>query len=101
MIVLTVIAVMMAAALAHHLGLADAVAKVVDKVAACLKCFTFWCSMTALLYLGYDVFMSALAAVVAAYLSNWFVLALFFLQRKFTQLYEKERKSEGDNDARK
>lgn len=69
MIVLTVIAVMMAAALAHHLGLADAVAKVVAKVAACL--------------------------------SNWFVLALFFLQRKFTQLYEKERKSEGDNDARK
>lgn len=91
MIVLIAIATMIAATLAQHLGLAEAMARVVDKVASCPLCFTFWTTMTTLLYLGYDVYVSALAAIVAAYLSNWFVLLLLIVQRKFTQLYEKER----------
>lgn len=90
MIVLIAIATMIAATLAQHLGLAEAMARVVDKVASCPQCFTFWTTMTALLYLGYDVYVSALAAIVAAYLSNWFVLLLLIVQRKFTQLYEKK-----------
>lgn len=91
MIVLIAIATMIAATFAQHLGLAEAVARVVDKVASCPQCFTFWVTMSALLYLGHDVYASALSAIVVAYLSNWFVLLLLILQRKFTQLYEKER----------
>ena len=94
MIVLIAIATMIAATLAQHLGLAEAIARVVDKVASCPQGFTFWVTMSALLYLGHDVYTSALAAIVVAYLSNWFVLLLLILQRKFTQLYEKERNEE-------
>nr|DAH42795.1 MAG TPA: RecR protein [Caudoviricetes sp.] len=91
MIVLIAIATMIAATLAQHLGLAEAIARIVDKVASCPQCFTFWATMSALLYLGHDVYASALSAIVVAYLSNWFVLLLLILQRKFTKLYEKER----------
>lgn len=91
MIVLIAIATMIAATLAQHLGLTEAIAHVVDKIASCSQCFTFWVTMSALLYLGHDVYASALAAVAVAYLSNWFVLFLLILQRKFTHLYEKER----------
>ena len=73
---------MIAATLAQHLGLAEAIAHVVDKVASCPQCFTFWVTMSALLYLGYDVYTSTLAAIVGAYLSNWFVLLLLILQRQ-------------------
>lgn len=90
MIVLIAIATMIAATLAQHLGLAEAIAHVVDKVASCPQCFTFWVTMSALLYLGYDVYTSTLAAIVVAYLSNWFLLLLLILQRKFTKLYEKK-----------
>ena len=90
MVVLIALSTMIAATLAQHLGLAEAIARVVDKVASCPQCFTFWATMSALLYLGYDVYTSTLAAIVVAYLSNWFVLLLLILQRKFTHLYEKE-----------
>ena len=33
---------MVVAVLAHHLGLSEAIAKVVSKVARCPKCLTFW-----------------------------------------------------------
>ena len=82
---------MIAATLAQHLGLAEAISRVVDKVVSCPQCFNFWVTMSALLYLGYDVYTSTLAAIVVAYLSNWFVLLLLILQRKFTTLYEKEK----------
>ena len=57
---------MIAATLAQHLGLAEAIARVVDKVASCPQCFTFWVTMSALLYLGHDVYASALSAIVVA-----------------------------------
>ena len=66
MIALIAIATMIAATLAQHLGLAEAIARVVDKVASCPQCFTFWVTMSALLYLGYDVYTSTLAAIVVA-----------------------------------
>ena len=39
---------MIAATLAQHLGLAEAIARVVDKVASCPQCFSFWVTMSAL-----------------------------------------------------
>lgn len=69
MIVLIAIATMIAATLAQHLGLAEAIAHVVDKVASCPQCFTFWVTMSALLYLGHDVYTSVLAAIVVAYVA--------------------------------
>ena len=81
---------MIAATLAQHLGLAEAIAHVVDKVASCPQCFTFWVTMSALLYLGHDVYTSTLAAIVMAYLSNWFVLLMLILQRNLRSYMKKK-----------
>ncbi len=87
--VLTAIAIMIAATLIQHLGLAEAITGVVSKIASCQQCLTFWTTLAALLYLGHDIILSAVSAIVVAYLSNWFVLLLMYLQHVFTRLYEK------------
>ena len=87
--VLTAIATMIAATLIQHLGLAEAIAGVVSKIASCQQRLTFWTTLAALLYLGHDIILSAVSAIVVAYLSNWFVLLLMYLQHVFTRLYEK------------
>ena len=89
MMILTALAAMIAATLIQHLGLAEAVAKVVGKVAACNQCFTFWSALTSLLYCHCDVVVAVVLSIIMAYLSNWFVLLLLCLQRLFTRLYEK------------
>lgn len=92
MMLVYALAVMVGAVLIQHLGLAHAIAEVVGKVAACAQCFTFWSTLAALLYLGHDIVLSVIAAVMMAYLSNWFLLLLMHLQRLFSRLYGKEDK---------
>lgn len=44
--------VMIVAGLAHHLGLSEAIAMVVVKVAKCPKCLTFWTTFFILIAVG-------------------------------------------------
>ena len=92
--ILTATAAMIAATLIQHLGLAEAISKVMSKVASCNQCFTFWTVLTALLYCHCDMVMAVLLSIVMAYISNWFVLLLMYLQRLFTRLYEREKGKE-------
>ncbi len=89
MILLTAIAVMIAATLMQHLGLAEAVSKVVGKIASCNQCCTFWTVCAALVYFQQDLVVAAMLSIFMAYASNWFVLLLIYLQRLFARLYEK------------
>lgn len=87
---------MVAATLIQHLGLAEAVSGVIIKVSGCNQCFTFWTTLAAMLYLGCNIVEAAMLSVVGAYLSNWLVLALIYLQRLFdTIYYGKEEQEEG------
>ena len=96
MIVLIAIATMIAATLAQHLGLAEAIARVVDKVASCPQCLTFWSVLAVLVCMRCPPVGAALLSILAAYCSNWLLLLLLVLQRLFTRLYDYERKeSEG------
>lgn len=88
---LTSMILMVSVNLIHHLGLAQAVAEVVDKILGCSQCLTFWSVIVGLTYLGQDIITAVFLAITMAYLSNWFGLILLYLQRKFTILYEREK----------
>lgn len=94
MLLLTSIVLMVSVNLIHHLGLAQAIAEVVDKILKCNQCLTFWSVIVGLIYLGQDIVTAIFLAITMAYLSNWFGLILLYLQRKFTTLYEREKDKE-------
>ena len=90
MLLLTSIVLMVSVNLIHHLGLAQAIAEVMDKILKCSQCLTFWSVIVGLIYLGQDIVTAIFLAISMAYISNWFGLILLYLQRKFTTLYERE-----------
>lgn len=81
-----------AATLAVHLGLPEAIAEVVNKVAKCEKCCTFWTTAAVLLYSGADLIAIVALSIFAAYLSHWIGLFLMVMQNIFTRLWQKVNK---------
>lgn len=91
MFLLTSMLLMVSVNLIHHLGLAQAIAEVMNKILGYSQCLTFWSVVARLTYLGQDIITAVFLAITMAYLSNWFGLILLYLQRKFTTLYEREK----------
>ena len=91
---LTSMLLMVSVNLIHHLGLAQAIAEVMNKILGCSQCLTFWSVVAGLTYLGQDIITAVFLAITMAYLSNWFGLILLYLQRKFTTMYEREKDKE-------
>ena len=91
MFLLTSMLLMVSVNLIHHLGLAQAIAEVMNKILGCSQCLTFWSVVAGLTYLGQDIITAVFLAITMAYLSNWLGLILLYLQRKFTTLYEREK----------
>lgn len=92
-IILTPIATMVIATLAVHMGLTDAILKVVSKVATCSQCATFWGTLTVLtVFCNGSVVVDVTVSVIAAYTSNWFVLLLIYLQSKYNRLWQRVKK---------
>lgn len=90
MLVLTSFVLMVSVNLIHHLGLAHAIAEVVDKVLSCSQCLTFWTVSAGMMYIDADIITAVFLAILMAYLSNWFGLLLLYLQRIFNIFYGKE-----------
>ncbi len=91
MFLLTSMLLMVSVNIIHHLGLAQAISEVMNKILGCSQCLTFWSVVAGLTYLGQDIITAVFLAITMAYLSNWFGLILLYLQRKFTTLYEREK----------
>lgn len=87
--VLTALAVMLAATLAQHLGLSEAVAGVLVKIAKCPKCMSFWCTLAVLLYAGCDVFTALGLSLITAYVSQWLGLVLYALNIMYNRIWER------------
>lgn len=87
----TALLALISATLIQHLGLAEAVSKVIIKITSCNQCFVFWSALAALFYQGCDPIGAVVLSILSAYLSNWFILLLLQLQRLFTHLYGKEK----------
>jgi len=89
--------VMAGATLAQHLGLAGAVAGVASRIAKCPKCCSFWATLAVLALAGCPAVKAVGLALLSAYLSFWFGLALIVLQEKYNSLWEKLTKSRRGN----
>lgn len=89
MILLIAIAVMMAATIAVHLGLSQAICNVLCKVCKCHKCMSFWITLAVLLLIGCNVIVAAMLSLLMSYMSNWFGLLLIWLNDKYGELWLK------------
>lgn len=83
------VAVMMGACLAHHLGLSEAIARIVLKIASCPKCMTFWCVLLSLILFDFDILYALLLSMLMAYLSHYFNLLLLMLNKLYEWLWQK------------
>ena len=83
------LAVMMCACAAQHLGLSEAVARIVLKVAKCPKCMTFWCVLLALLLFDCGLLTAMVLSLGMAYLSHYFNLLLMALNRLYDKIWQR------------
>ena len=88
------LAVMIVAGLAHHLGLPQAIASVVAKVARCSKCLTFWATFIVLLIVGSGLLFAVMLSVLTAYLSHYWGLVMMLLNDLYNKLWERVNKNE-------
>ena len=80
--------VMAVASLMHHLGLSEAIADVVSKIAGCSKCLTFWSVLAVLILSGCNILIAVAAAIVMAYLSHWFGFVLILCNRLYDRVWK-------------
>lgn len=81
--------VMVGACLAHHLGLSEAIARTVLKIASCPKCLTFWCVLFILVIFGCNILEALLLSILMAYLSHYFNLLLLAMNKLYEWLWQK------------
>ena len=84
----TALIAMMAAYLAQHLGLPQALAVVMGKVAKCPKCFTFWITLIVLLVVGGKVLIAIMLAIFMAYTSYYWGLVVMWMQKRYEKLWQ-------------
>lgn len=80
------------AVLMQHLGLCEAIAEVVSKVAKCHICCCFWLTLAALLYSGCGIVAAISLAIIMAYISNFLSVILILIQKIYNRLWEKTNK---------
>ena len=85
---------MMVAVLAHHLGLSEAIANVVSKIARCPKCLTFWLVLLVLMVTCENTVVAISLSLLCAYLSNWVGLLLMWLNKTYNKVWERLNKVE-------
>ena len=86
--------VMIVAGMVHHLGLPQAIASVVAKVARCPKCLTFWATFIVLLIVGSGLLFAVMLSVLTAYLSHYWGLVMMLLNDLYNKLWERVNKNE-------
>lgn len=80
---------MFTATIAVHLGLPQAIAKVISTICNCHKCLSFWATLVVLYYLGAYSIATALLSISVAYLSNFVALLLIKLQHIYDKLWQR------------
>lgn len=87
--VLIALVCMMVGVTSHHLGLTEEAANIVNKIAGCPKCCSFWIAILTLTIKGCDLFVSVSLALFVAYLSFYFGLVLIVLQKIYDWIWQK------------
>ena len=86
------VVMMIVATVAVHLGLPQAIAKVLVKVFGCHKCLTFWTTLVVVQLFGYSIDIALSLSIITAYLSNWFAVLLVMLNKIYERLWERLNK---------
>ena len=86
---------MLCIGLAHHLGLVEAIAVILRKVAGCVKCSTMWGTLVILICLSCDLLVAIVLSVLMAYLSYYWDMALAMLDQFYKWLWERVNKTRG------
>ena len=82
----------MSAVLMQHLGLCEAVAEIVGKIAKCHVCCCFWGTLAALVYSDCGIIAAISLSIVMAYLSNYFCLVLIVMQKLYEKIWQRINK---------
>ena len=82
-------AVMACATLACQMGLPEAVARILLKMAKCPKCCSFWAVLAALAFTGRDIVAAVLLSVLAAYASHWFGILPYMANGKYEDVWRR------------
>ena len=80
---------MVCAVLIQHLGLTEAMAAVVRKIASCYKCCSFWSCLAVLLLSGAEILPAVALSIFMAYMSHYFALMLMVLQKLYDWLWQR------------
>lgn len=89
MMIVVAIAVMVGCTIAVHLGLTQAVCRVVGKVCQCHRCLSFWAVLIVLAIAGTNIIIAAVLSIVLSYLSNWFAMLLVWLNEMYDRVWQK------------
>lgn len=76
----------------QHLGLCEAIAEVIGKIAKCHVCCCFWGTLAALLYSDCGIIVAVSLSIIMAYLSNFFSVFLMLMQKMYDLLWKKINK---------
>jgi hypothetical protein len=87
----TALIAMTMAILAHHLGLSEAISKVISKVLKCPRCLSFWTVLFVLALQGYDLLFAIGLSLLMAYLAIWSELLLGLLNQLYEKLWVKRK----------
>ena len=79
---------MVGAILGQHLGLFEAISRIVFKISKCPKCSTFWVCLAILLFSGDNPIIAIILSIVAAYMSHWVGLLLILLNQLYNKIWE-------------
>ena len=85
----TALAVMAVATLANHLGLTEAVFRILPRIVRCSKCLSFWLTLAVLAWVGCDIVTAVVLSIFMAYLSLWFDILLFKFNEFYNAIWER------------
>lgn len=80
---------MLVAVLAQHLGLSEAVARIILKIAKCPKCLTFWCVLVVEMTMHDNILVAIGLSLMCAYLVSWAGLLLEYLYKLYNELWQR------------
>jgi choline-glycine betaine transporter len=78
--VLTAILTMIISVTLQHLGLMEAIAKIITKISQCYMCTTFWLTLAVMVLCKYDILLCVLLSALNAYISNYVMFLFELLQ---------------------
>lgn len=80
-----------AAVMINHLGLIEAVEKIIKHnipIVNCGKCLSFWMVLAYMLFTGYSVINCIATSFLCAWVATWFELLLGIIDYYYMKIYE-------------